>query len=64
LKEEVLDGTLWRTGLEKCCGPLVRRTAECTNRDFCVGVNDQWRSSHVACVPTFRYYGPSRTVLL
>ena len=28
LKEEALDGTLWRTRIGRFCGPVVRRTAE------------------------------------
>jgi hypothetical protein len=28
LKEEVLDRTLWRTRLERGCGPVVRQSTE------------------------------------
>jgi hypothetical protein len=28
LKEEALDRTIWRTGIERGCGPVVRETAE------------------------------------
>jgi hypothetical protein len=28
LKEEALDRSLWRTGVESGCGPVVRQTVE------------------------------------
>ena len=33
LEEEALDGSVWRTGFKRDCGPVIRQTAVCSSCD-------------------------------
>ena len=47
LKAEALDGTVWRTGLGRGCGPVVRQTKEWTNEwmnEWSEWMNDRYMS--------------------